>query len=146
MKINLLCSWGGHLQEMLDIKDAWGKYDYEFITYRSIRTESMDDPMVLIEPPWKSVPKFLWSLAKAAVHVTFDRPDILISTGMGYVDIFLFPLCRLLGVYTVYIESGANVKSITGTANLVRIFADRFIVKWEELAEDICAEYHGGIF
>ena len=146
MRIDLLCSWGGHLQEMLDLKNAWGKYDYRFITYESDRTKAMNDPMVLIHPPWKSVPRFLISLTKAVIKVIFDRPDVLISTGMGYVDVFLFPLCKMLNVYTIYVESGANVNYITGTANIIRRFCDRFVVKWENLAEKIDAEYHGGIF
>lgn len=146
MKVVLLCSWGGHLQEMLDLRGAWGPYDYRFITYRSERTRGMDEPLLLIEPPWNSIPGFLWGLMRAAKSLLFDRPGVLISTGMGWTDIFLFPLCRLIGVYSIYIESGANVDCVSGTARIVRKFADRFIVKWEGLAEEIGAEYHGGIF
>jgi len=57
----------------------------------------------------------------------------------------MFPFCKLLGVYTIYIESAANVNSISGTGKLVRKFADEFMVQWEELAEKIGADYHGGI-
>ena len=146
MKVELLCSWGGHLQEMMELRDAWGRYDYEFITYDSERVKAMDEPMVLIHPPWKSVPRFLVTLFKAASHVLFNKPDVLISCGMGWVDIFIFPLCKFLGTYTIYIESGANVNYITGTGNLVRRFADKFIVRWEGLAEEIGAEYRGGVF
>ncbi|MCH3977641.1 MAG: UDP-N-acetylglucosamine transferase subunit ALG14 [Candidatus Methanomethylophilus sp.] len=146
MRVDLLCSWGGHLQEMLDLRGAWGRYDYRFITFESERTAAMNEPMVLITPPWISIPRFLRSLLRALRCVLFDRPDVLISTGMGYVDVFVFPLCKLLGTYTVYIESGANVDYVSGTAGIVRRFADRFIVRWEDLAEDIGAEFHGGIF
>ena len=131
---------------MLDLRGAWGRYDYRFITFESERTAAMNEPMVLITPPWISIPRFLRSLLRALRCVLFDRPDVLISTGMGYVDVFVFPLCKLLGTYTVYIESGANVDYVSGTAGIVRRFADRFIVRWEDLAEDIGAEFHGGIF
>ncbi len=146
MKIYLLCSWGGHLQETLELRDAWGAYDYRFITYVSERSIALKEPKWLIAPPWKSIPKFLYTLAKTSIKILFNRPDVLMSTGMGYVDIFLFPLCKLLGVYTIYIESGANVEYVSGTANFVRKFCNKFIVRWEDLAEKIGAEYHGGIF
>jgi len=147
MKVELLCSWGGHLQEMLEIQEAWSRYDHEIITYESERARAMSDtePMLIIYPPWKSIPRFLWGLAKAAVRVTFNRPDVLISTGMGWVDIVIFPICKILGTYTIYIESGGNVDYISGTGNFVRRFADRFLVRWEGLAQEIGAEYRGGV-
>jgi hypothetical protein len=145
MKIALLCSWGGHMQEMMDLRDAWGKYDYCFYTYTSDRSKALDEPKVLIYPSWKSGAKYLFTLAKAMVHITFNKPDVLLSTGMGWVDIFMFPYCRLLGVKTIYIESAANVNYISGTANFIRPFCDRFFVQWEELASKIGAEYMGGV-
>lgn len=146
MKIYLLCSWGGHLQETLELRGAWEKYDYRFITYTSERSIAMDEPKWLITPPWRSIPGFLISLVKTSAKILFDRPDVLMSTGMGYVDIFLFPFCKFLGTYTIYIESGANINDISGTAKFVRRFCDRFIVRWKDLAKKIDAEYHGGIF
>lgn len=144
MKIALLCSWGGHLQEMMELRNAWGKYDYCFYTYTSDRSVALDEPKVLIYPPWKSKIKFFPTLAKAAVHMMFNKPDVLISTGMGDVDIFLFPLAKLLRVHTIYIESAANIDYISGSAEFIRRFSDRFFVQWEELAEEIGAEYIGG--
>ena len=146
MRVDLLCSWGGHLQEMMELRGAWEGYDHRIITYRSIRTDGLDGPKILICPPWKSRIRFLASMAGAFPKILFDRPDVLISTGMGHADIFLFPLCRFLGAYTIYIESGANITGISGSAAFIRRFCDRFIVRWEELAEEIGAEYHGGIF
>lgn len=145
MKIALLCSWGGHLQEMMELREAWGRYDYHFYTYTSERSEALKEPKTLIYPPWKSGVKYLFGLTKALIHVTFNKPDVLISSGMGWVDIFMFPYCKLLKVHTIYIESAANVNFISGTANLIRKrFCDRFFVQWEELAEEIGAEYIGG--
>ncbi len=135
------------MQQMFELRDAWGKHDYEIITYESERIKGMDEPLIRIFPPWISRLKFLWSLGKAVVKLTFDRPDVLISTGMGMTDIFLFPYCKkILRTYTIYIESAADVCKISGTGAFVRRFSDRFLVKWEELAEEIGAEYKGGVF
>lgn len=146
MKVLLLCSKGGHLQEMLSLRKAWGKYDYRFITFKNERLEGWDEPHTAIYAPWDSIPKFVWTGAKALIKTIFDKPDVLISTGMGYFDIFMFPMCKLIGVKTIYIESGANINDLTGTGNFVKIFADRFFVKWEKLAKKVNAEFGGGIF
>ena len=145
MKIALECSKGGHLQEMMGLKDAWGRFDHFFITYDSERTRSLDCRKYLIEHPINSVPRFIITLFMALGRVFGERPDVLISTGMGWTDIFMFPFCRLMGTYTIYIESAANVDYITGTAKLIRPFANKFLVQWEGLAESIGAEYHGGV-
>ena len=145
LKVALLCSRGGHLQEMMDLEPAWSKYDHFFVTYDSERTHDMPIKKYLVYPPWESMIRFLWTLFIAIGRVFGERPDVLISAGMGWVDIFMFPFCKLLGVYTIYIESAANVNSISGTGKLVRKFADEFMVQWEELAEKIGADYHGGI-
>ncbi len=146
MKVLLLCSWGGHLQELMELKDAWEPYDHTILTYASDRPLDGMGDLILLHPPWKGVVRYSWTLLKALTRMLFDRPDVMLSTGMGYTDVFVFPLCKLLGVYTVYIESAANVDHISGTGNVVRRFADRFLVQWEELADRIGAEYKGGAF
>ena len=145
MKVALLCSRGGHLQEMMDLRSAWSKYDHFFVTYDSERTHDMQERKYLVYPPWESLIRFVFTLFVTIGRVFGERPDVLISTGMGWTDIFLFPFCKLMGVYTIYIESAANINHISGTGKLVRKFADEFMVQWEELAEQIGADYHGGI-
>ena len=145
MKVALACSRGGHLQEMMDLEPAWSRYDHFFITYDSERTRDMTERRYLVYPPWQSVIRFLFTLFIAIGKVFGERPDVLISTGMGWTDIFMFPFCRLMGVYTIYIESAANVEHISGTAKLVRRFSDEFLVQWEDLAHAIGADYRGGV-
>ncbi len=130
----------------MELKDAWEPYDHTILTYASDRPLDGMGDLILLHPPWKGVVRYSWTLLKALTRMLFDKPDVMLSTGMGYTDVFVFPLCKLLGVYTVYIESAANVDHISGTGNVVRRFADRFLVQWEELADRIGAEYKGGAF
>ena len=145
MKVALLCSRGGHLQEMMDLRSAWSKYDHFFVTYDSERTHDMQERKYLVYPPWESLIRFVFTLFVTIGRVFGERPDVLISTGMGWTDIFLFPFCKLMGVYTIYIESAANIEDISGTGKLVRKFANEFLVQWEDLAHRIGADYRGGV-
>ena len=145
MKIALVCSKGGHLQEMYKLEDAWSKYDHFFITYDSVRTRALKDRKYLITHPTDGCIKYVLTIMWQIPKVILEKPDVLLSTGMGWTDIFLFPVCRLIGTHTIYVESLANVDEISGTAKLVRKFANRFLVQWPKLAEEIGAEYHGGL-
>ena len=80
MKIGLLCSKGGHLQEMMNIKDAWGKYDHFFVTYKSERIKYLDERKYLVVDPMDGGIKYLFTLARALCKVFGERPDVLIST------------------------------------------------------------------
>ena len=146
MRILLMCSKGGHLEEMMGLKDAWGRYEHLLLTYRSARTDVIKENKILISHPFNSIPRFCRDLLAAVFRIILYKPDVLISTGMGWTDIFVFPLCRIAGTYTVYIESAANVDYISGTAKFLRPFARRFLVQWKGLADSIGAEYHGGVF
>jgi len=56
MKVLLLCSKGGHLQEMMALRPAWGKYDYSFVTFDSEKLKGWEEPHVAVKAPWDSIP------------------------------------------------------------------------------------------
>lgn len=145
MRVLLMCSWGGHISEMNRLRGAWSKYDYRFLTYRNKRTEAMDEPKMLIRHPSDTVIGYSIDIMKTLFKLCLERPDVVISTGMGYVDIVIFPFCKFVRTKTVYIESSSNIAATSNTAKLVRKFSDHFLVQWPELAEEIGAEYHGGV-
>jgi hypothetical protein len=49
MKIALISSYGGHLNEIMQIVDVFTSYDYFFITYDNFRTRGMEEKKYLME-------------------------------------------------------------------------------------------------
>lgn len=147
MKVALFCSSGGHMSEMMMLKGAWGKYDHFFITYDAERTREITDRKYLIKFPEEHPLSYPFSIMKVFKILFVERPDAAISTGFGWMDVWLFFFSKLMGIKTTYIESWCMTDNITGTAKVVKLFADDFMVQWPELAEKLGdgTHYRGGV-
>jgi len=136
MRVALLCASGGHLTEMMCVKEAWKKYDHFIVTLSCPRTESMKETKYLIENPEKNLKSYPKSLRKLFFMMAKEKPEVIISTGLGWFDIFIFLLAKLTKSHTIYIESWCRTDSCTGTGNILKHIADEFLVQWPELAGD----------
>ncbi len=147
MKVALFCSSGGHLSEMMMLKGAWGKYDHFFITYDSKRTREIKDRKYLMKFPEEHPFSYPRSVMRLFKILFVERPDAAISTGFGWMDVWLFFFAKLMNIDTTYIESWCMTESVTGTAKVVKLFADDFLVQWPELAEKLGdgVQYRGGV-
>ena len=145
MKICLACSHGGHLTEMFELLDAFRNHDVFYITYKSERTANLQR-VYLIDNLHSKPSKMLTSLVRIALALISERPRVVISTG-AEIAVPVFSLAKLLGMYTIYIESCARVNSASGTGRIVYWIADRFFVQWEELLREYGkkAAYEGGL-
>lgn len=146
MKIALACSHGGHLTEMLLLKEAFEKYDCFFMTYASARTESLGYRKYLIENIGMSPLRMLKAFISVISILIRERPDAIISTG-AEIAIPTFVIGKLLGAKTIFIESWARTSSKSGTGRIVYHFSDTFFVQWESLLDKYGkkAVYAGGM-
>lgn len=144
MKICLECAEGGHLNEMLNIIEAFNGHEIFFVTTKAPTTIELNKNYKVyyvrrqynIKNKWAIyvrevllLPKlFIWSIA----IILKERPKLIISTGGGCT----LPLCylgKLLGVKIVYIESLARIHQPSGTGRLIHPIADLFLVQWESM-------------
>ncbi|MCC7551079.1 MAG: glycosyltransferase [Methanobacterium sp.] len=146
MKISLICSHGGHLTEILNLKDAFEGHDIFFISYDNFRTRDLKERKYLMENigtnPWKMVKAFF----KIFNILRNEKPDILISTG-SEIAIPAFILAKTMKIRTVFIESWCRVKTKSGTGKILYHFSDLFLVQWPELLEFYGekAKYEGAV-
>ena len=103
MKICLVCSYGGHLSQMLRLMEAFEGHETFFVTYDSARTRELERKYLL-----KNIGRSPWMMLTAGVAafriLLREKPDLVVSTG-SEIAIPVFYLARLLRVKTVYIES-----------------------------------------
>ena len=60
------------------------------------------------------------------------RPKYIVTTGAHTAG----PMCcigKIFGSKIIYIETFANIKTKTITGRIIYLFADLFIVQWEEM-------------
>jgi beta-1,4-N-acetylglucosaminyltransferase len=128
----LVCSPGGHLQQMLALEPAWRGADVTWVTLRSRDVEHLLAAGEVVYgrgPTNRSIFNFLRNLPLAWRTIRAVRPDAILSTGAGLAVPF-FLIGRLLGCRLVYVESMTRTETISTSGRLVYPLAHQFFVQW----------------
>ena len=145
----LVCSTGGHLQQLLALRDAWGEYSRVWVTFDKSDARSLlrDEQVVFAYGPTnRSVKNLLRNLVVAWRTLREVRPRIVLTTGAGVAVPFAW-LGRLHGARLVYIESFTRIDEPSLTCRLVAPVADRIYAQWPELVDAVPkAHYAGTVF
>jgi beta-1,4-N-acetylglucosaminyltransferase len=145
MKICLVCSHGGHLTEILQLKEAFEGHETFFITYDSVRTRQLEHKYLLRNIGTN--PLIMASASLSTLRILLkERPKLIVSTG-SEIAIPAFYLAKLLRIKTLFIESWTRVERPTGTGKIVYPVSDLFLVQWESLLKKYGkkAKYEGAI-
>ena len=153
-KILFISSTGGHLNELLQLKPMFEKYDSYIVTEKTKTT-------IDLKNNYKNVSYLIYGTKHKPITYPFKlltncfislfyyikiRPNVIITTGAHSAG----PMCcigKIFGSKIIYIETFANIHTKTITGRLVYKFADLFIVQWESMLELYPkAVYWGWIF
>ena len=133
-RVLLVCSPGGHLQEMLALRAAWEDLDVTWVTLRGLDVEHLLDGQVVVlghGPTNRSMRKLLRNFPLAWRVVRDRRPDAILSTGAALAVPF-FLVGRLRGVRLVYVESLTRTRGLSLTGRLVAPLAHEVFVQWPQ--------------
>jgi len=148
MKVLLVCSAGGHLQQMLALEAAWGDAERAWVTLPSADVgAALEGESVTLAhgPTNRSIKNLLRNTALALRLLRRQRPDAILSTGAG-VAVPFFLVGKVLGIRLVYVESVTRTESISLSGRLLYPLADRFFAQWPAAAERLRrAEYVGSV-
>lgn len=144
-RLALVCSHGGHLAEILAIREALPGCEAFFFCYDATTTRTLPNAYRVPNKPY-SPWRFLANLYLAWRIVSRERPDFLISTG-AEIAIPWFLVAKVRGIPSLYIECGAQVTRPSITGRIVVHLADTFLVQWPELlkAYGPRARYEGSL-
>lgn len=151
IKIGLIASGGGHLEELRWIRGLEKKYNYFYLTERG----GFDDAGYIkhayfVEKINRKEKFFFIHFFKLILYsfriLLKEKPDVLISTG-ALVAVPILYLGKLFGKKIIFIETIARIESLSLTGKLIYPIADCFIVQWEELQQKYPKTvYASGIF
>lgn len=136
-KILMAASSGGHLEEVLALKELKEDYEVVLITEKTAYQVSFWQDRVYEVPQvnrkeWKSMLRFVGIWISTLRILLKEKPDAVLSTG-AMVAFPALVLGKLLGKKVLFIECMFNVDEPTLTGKLTYRFADLFIVQWEEM-------------
>lgn len=139
MKILLVCSSGGHLDQLLLLQEWLDEHEVAIATF--LKPDAIDRitkwrAYGLHWPTNRHLGNLLRNTYVAFRTMRSERPDLIISSGAaGAVPFFylakFFPRTR-----TVFIECYDRVDLPTLTARLVRPVTDLFVVQWSTQLPD----------
>ena len=148
MIVLLVCSPGGHLQQMLALEPAWSGAERFWVTLPGADVGYLlaDEEVTLGHGPTnRSVVNLIRNVGLAWRLLRRVRPDAILSTGAGLAVPF-FLVGKLLRIRLVYVESVTRTESISLSGRLLYPLADRFFVQWPEVAKRLRrAEYAGSV-
>ena len=147
MKICLACSAGGHLTEMLQIKDAVKGHDVFFLTYEAENSRDLGYRTHFVENVTRNPITLLKNAVQTLRVLLRERPGLIISTGAGVA----VPACylgKLLGSRVVFIETFCMPTRGSLSGRFAYPVADRFLLQWREQSKNYGkkAEYVGSVF
>lgn len=148
MRVLLVCSPGGHLQQMLALEPAWRGFERSWVTLPGADVKSLlaEERVTLGHSPTnRHLGNLVRNAALAWRLLRRERPDAILSTGAGLAVPF-FTAARILGIRTVYVESVTRTESLSLSGRIVYPLADRFFVQWPAVAERFKrARYEGAV-
>ncbi len=129
--ICLACSHGGHLNEMLALREAFEGHDTFYFCYDADTTRRL--PRAYLVPNMAANPiELLKNLVRVFRIFRRERPGLAISTGAE----IALPVLAISKAYRIpffYIECGAQALHPSFTGRIMYWLADRFYVQWPEL-------------
>ena len=145
----LVCSSGGHLQQLLALRDAWDAYSHVWVTFDKSDARSLLGGERVVYAHWptnRSLRNLVRNLLVARRTLRAVRPRVVLTTGAGVAVPFAW-LARLRGTRVVYVESFTRIEKPSLTCRLVAPVADRVYAQWPELLEAVPkARYAGSVF
>lgn len=126
---------GGHLVEVLQLKNVYKKYNYFYLTFykKGLVDEIKGEKIYFVENPGRNIIKLLKNILQTFFVLKKEKPDIIISTGAGSAVPSIIIGKLLFNTKIIFIESFAriNTKSLSGIISYP--FADLFLVQWRNM-------------
>jgi UDP-N-acetylglucosamine:LPS N-acetylglucosamine transferase len=133
-KIVAVSSGGGHWVQLMRLRPAFADCDVTFVTVKDGYRADVSDGQFRTVPDANRSGKV--NLVRSAISVLWmlirQRPDVVISTGAapGY---FAIRFGKFLGARTIWVDSIANVETLSQSGQWARRYADLWLTQWPHL-------------
>lgn len=135
-----ISSTGGHLDELLQLKALFSKYNSFIITEKTKSNKQLKDKYdnvhFLVYGTRKYIItyffKAIFNVIKSLILFFKIKPKVIVTTGTHTA----VPMCYIAKIFrkkVIYIETYANRSTKTLTGRMIYPIADTFIVQWEEM-------------
>ena len=150
-RVLFISSTGGHLTELLELKELFKKYEYAIVTEKTASTLSLKEKYknvhYLIYGTKHHMLSYIWktpvNIIKSLYLYFKIRPKVIITTG-AHTAVWMCYIGKLFRSKIIYIETLANMKTKTLSGKLIYPIANKFIVQWEDMLKLYPKAIYGG--
>jgi len=145
----LVCSSGGHLLQLVALRESWDRFSRAWVTFDKSDARSLlaNERVTFAHGPTnRSIRNLLRNLHVAWRVVRDVRPKVVLTTGAGVAVPFAW-VARIRGARVVYVESLARIDGPSLSYRLIAPVAERRYVQWPELARNLPgSRFAGNVF
>ncbi|PRY55294.1 oligosaccharide biosynthesis protein Alg14 [Arcticibacter pallidicorallinus] len=135
MKILAIASAGGHWIQLLRLQPSFEGHEVVFMSTKTSFASTVSGYKFLVVPDAnrKNPFKMLSTVLSVFKHIKAVKPHIIITTGAapGLIGIVIG---KLFGIKTAWVDSIANVQTISMSGKIARYFATKIYTQWPDLA------------
>ena len=135
INIGLVCTRGGHFEQMTNLSDLYNCYNHFWITNSNKQTKSELEKektyfieMGHFKKPWT----YLRQLAPLVKIFAGEKPTHILSTGSGRTALIPFLLSRLLKIKFIYIDTFSRVSGHTKFGTFLLKIHNRIYTQWQD--------------
>lgn len=145
-RVLAVSSGGGHWVQLRRVAPAFRDCELVFVTVNAAyRAEVAPHRFYAVNDAtrWNKL-KLLLMLLRILRILLRERPDVVISTGAapGY---FALRLGRWLGAQTIWIDSIANIETVSMSGQKIGPYAHLWLTQWPHLAGPAGPHYRGQV-
>ena len=145
----LVCSTGGHLLQLVALREAWEGHAHVWVTFDKSDARSLlagERVVHAYGPTNRNIPNLFRNLRLAWRVLRRVRPRTIVTTGAGVAVPFAW-IGRLLGARIVYVESFTRIDGPSLSCRMIAPVASRIYAQWPELTKALPrARYVGNVF
>jgi UDP-N-acetylglucosamine:LPS N-acetylglucosamine transferase len=133
-KLLFVCSAGGHLSQLLQLKPWWTHHRRHWVSFKlpDVESKLVDEEVSFAHfPTTRNVLNLMRNIPLAYRTINKLKPDLIVSNGAGVAFPF-FLLAKFMGIPTVYMEVYDRIESKTLTGRLCKPLSSLFLVQWPE--------------
>ena len=148
INICLVCTSGGHFEQMTNLSDFYESYNHFWITNRNKQTESINkfERMYFVEAAHFKTPwQYLGQIIPILKILRKEAPTHILSTGSGRMALIPFLISRLTGIQFIFIDTYSRVNGRSKFGEFLLKIGHQIFTQWNDQSNKN-ALYIGPIF
>lgn len=145
-RVLAVASGGGHWVQLLRLRPAFVGQDVTYVTVDPRYRDDIGADRFHVIPDatrWNKLRLCRVALRLAWI-VLSERPNVIVSTGAAP-GLIALALGRAIGARTLWLDSIANVESVSMSGRMAGRFADCWLTQWPDLATANGPSYGGAV-